>query len=128
MDGVNEELFVWAKNSQTNWLHQNGLPDLGYASNVAALFDLSHGAGLLPAEWPSGFPGRYCGYAGGLSPVNVAAQLDRVAEVAGGPFWVDAETHLRSGDDQVFDLARVESFLAAASEWARRRDPEEASP
>lgn len=108
VDGVNNELFEWARHSPLTM-------------NVSALFDLSHGAGLLPDEWPRSIAGSYCGYAGGLSPENVSEQLDRIVEGVDGPFWVDVETRLRSGDDRVFDLHKVESFLTAASEWARRR-------
>lgn len=123
VDNVNDELFEWARHARARPL----LSDLRKL-NVAALFDLSHGSGLLPAEWPRSFVGSYCGYAGGLSPENVSGQLDRIVEEADGPFWVDAETHLRSGDDRVFDLVKIESFLAAAGEWARRRNLESASP
>ena len=83
---------------------------------VAALFDLSHGAGLLPSRWPRPLPGVYCGYAGGLSPDNVVEQIDEISEVAGEqPFWIDAETHLRSPDGRSLDLDRVRRFLAAAA-------------
>lgn len=83
--------------------------------NVAALYDLSHGEGRLPVEWPKPLPGVYCGYAGGLSPDNVAEQLDKISElVRDRPFWIDAETHLRSDDNRVFDLEKVARFLEAA--------------
>lgn len=86
--------------------------------NVSTLFDTSHGAGALPTEWPPAIEGARCGYAGGLSPANVAAELDKIATVAGdSPFWIDAETKLRSEDGEVFDLVKVEQFLAGASAW-----------
>jgi len=83
--------------------------------DVAALFDLSHGGGILPDSWPSPLDGIPCGYAGGLSPDNVAEQIAKISKAAGDvDFWIDAETHLRSHDDQVFDLDKVRRFLDAA--------------
>ena len=87
--------------------------------DIAALYDLSHGEGRLPDGWEKPLPNVRCGYAGGLSPENVAQQLDEISRVAGdAPFWIDAETHLRSRslqfDDDVFDLDRVRHFLEAA--------------
>lgn len=85
--------------------------------NVSALFDLSHGAGILPESWP--LPLEIpCGYAGGLSPENVAGQIEKIATVIGErQIWIDAETKLRSPDDQIFDLAKVRAFLEAAKPW-----------
>jgi hypothetical protein len=85
------------------------------ATNISALFDLSHGAGVLPSAWPVPVSGMFCGYAGGLSPENVAEQCPLILEAAAGaPTWIDAETHLRSKGDAVFDLEKVRAFLAAA--------------
>lgn len=83
----------------------------------APLFDLSHGAGILPKGWPIKPEGRYCGYAGGLSPENLEEQMELIFESAGrGPVWIDAETHLRTEDEE-FDLDKVKDFLEAASQW-----------
>lgn len=84
-------------------------------ANVSALFDLSHGAGVLPDEWPSPLSGIRCGYAGGLSPANVAEQLRKLAPIVGdAEIWIDAETHLRYADDRIFDLTKVQAFIEAA--------------
>lgn len=83
--------------------------------DAVPLFDLSGGAGVLPAEWPAHM-GGYCGYAGGLSPENVEAQIQRIAAAAGhGRIWIDVETRVRSDDDQILDLAKVERFLEVAA-------------
>jgi len=85
---------------------------------VAPLYDRSGGAGILPDFWP--LPGAgYVGYAGGLSPENVGEQLGRLAAhvPATQRLWIDAETRLRSDDDQQFDLDKVHRFLAAAEPW-----------
>lgn len=89
--------------------------------NVAALYDLSHGAGRLPASWRKPLPGVYTGYAGGLSPSNVHIELDKISELAGDtPFWIDAETHLRSDDDRQFDLTKVVRFLETARPYVEK--------
>lgn len=86
--------------------------------NASFLFDLSHGAGILPTEWPVPLDGIPCGYAGGLSPENVADQLRRLEKTVGdGAFWIDAETHLRSRHDKEFDLNKVRAFLEAVTPW-----------
>lgn len=102
IDGVNDNLFELAKNNKNNM--------------VVPLFDLSGGIGVLPEKWPE--PDGYCGYAGGLSPDNLTEQLRQIARVVGhGPIWIDAETHLRSQDDMLFDLIKVRRFLEVAKPW-----------
>lgn len=78
---------------------------------VFPLFDRSGGAGVFPASWPRPL-WQYQGYAGGLSPENVEDELHKLLEVAGdSQIWIDVETRVRSEDDSVFDLERVEAFL-----------------
>lgn len=77
-------------------------------SNHHALFDTSGGRGALPGLWPLhasrwtvAAPPAVCGYAGGLGPDVIAAELPRIAKAAGGkPFWVDMESKLRTADDR----------------------------
>jgi phosphoribosylanthranilate isomerase len=97
--------------------------------NISALFDMSHGAGILPKTWPKQLPDIYCGYAGGLYPENVGSQLTMIEQIVGtSPIWIDAETSLRSsyynndaGDQgftvDYFDLRKVVAFLEAAKPW-----------
>jgi hypothetical protein len=82
-------------------------------SNVAALYDMSHGAGILPNEWNKPLDGIYTGYAGGLSPNNLESQLEILDKIVplNSIIWIDAETHLRSDDDHIFDLNKVMAFL-----------------
>lgn len=90
--------------------------------NIASLFDLSHGAGVLPESWPMPIPGMKCGYAGGLTPENVHDQCVKIWEKindANAEIWIDAETHLRSFNSMsqhpdYFDLEKVEKFVKAA--------------
>jgi hypothetical protein len=88
--------------------------------SIAALYDLSHGTGVLPERWdhPLARTRIPCGFAGGLSPENVAHQIEDILRVMGdAPFWIDAETHLRSDDDRQFDLAKVRRFLEASKPY-----------
>lgn len=80
--------------------------------NISALFDLSHGAGILPKEWVKPLEGIKCGYAGGLSPENVQQQIKLIEQKVGdGEIWIDMETQIRSNNDQQFDLVKVEKVL-----------------
>lgn len=80
------------------------------------LFDLSHGAGVLPKAWPRPIDDRfYQGYAGGLGPDNLEEQIKAIGAAAGeARFWIDMETKVRSHQDRTFDLAKVERCLAIA--------------
>jgi hypothetical protein len=103
-DGINDVVTQLARD----------LPQ--YPRRIHALFDLSHGEGRLPPGYPEPLPDIYCGYAGGLSPDNVAAEITKMARVAKStPFWIDAETFLRSGSS--FDLTLTEKFFKAASPY-----------
>lgn len=63
------------------------------------LFDASGGKGILRKEWPKALPDYVCGYAGGLGPDNLRAELPRIAAVAGPGYWVDMEGSLRDESD-----------------------------
>lgn len=100
LDGVTSNLLI------------NDLADVFAEGEVAGLFDLSHGAGVLPASWDSKKPPlRWLGYAGGLGPNNLAEQLPRIQEAAGdASYWIDMETHVRTNG--FFDLDKVEQCIA----------------
>jgi phosphoribosylanthranilate isomerase len=96
-DGVNELLLKTAIQKELN---------------CSTLFDLSHGAGVLPESWPKPIEGLRCGYAGGLSPDNVEQQIEKLHSLVGDYFlWIDMETHIRSDSDSKFDLDKVRSVL-----------------
>jgi hypothetical protein len=83
--------------------------------NVSALFDLSHGAGILPESWPSPLPGIKSGYAGGIGPDNIDRQMHLIEDLTGlNETWIDMETRVRSSGDKQFDLTLVEECLEAA--------------
>jgi hypothetical protein len=89
---------------------------------VHALFDKSHGEGVLSDHWSTPIDsdlGDPCssGYAGGLSPDNLSEQLKRIADVVGDTtIWIDAENHLRNEKDQ-FDLSLVRKFAKIAEPY-----------
>jgi len=93
--------------------------DIARSNGIDAVpfFDLSGGAGVLPEEWPEARD-FYCGYAGGLSPDNLTEQLALIEKSVGDrTIWIDAETHVRSEDNKVFDLEKVEAFLEIAKRY-----------
>ena len=112
IDGVNKRAYSLARSL---YAKQRGI-------DAVALHDVSGGAGLLPNEWPQPM-GDYCGYAGGLSPDNLAEQLEliqsRIRNKDGSlyPIWIDAETHLRSNNDHQFDIDRVIQFIEIAKPY-----------
>jgi hypothetical protein len=78
------------------------------------LFDCSGGRGVLPEYWPGAI--QHCGYAGGLTPENLAGQLPLIAEASNGSgVWIDAESGLRTSE--VFDTVKAEDFLATAQQY-----------
>lgn len=110
-----QDVIFQYDNANTNMIHHAVEHTNGC---VSALFDLSHGAGVLPESWPSLEMDIPLGYAGGLSPDNLEGQIEGLLKAAGRKrVWIDAETHLRSHNDNQFDLALVERFLLAAQPY-----------
>ena len=125
LDGVIGEQFLEAADLE-DVEESCGDTDL----DCVPLFDVSGGAGVLPAKWPAPwFPGgdnplTAHGYAGGLSPDNLAEQLPRIAAAAGDcRIWIDVETKVRSGHDTLFDLTKVRRFLEAAAPFVGKESP-----
>jgi len=85
-----------------------------YPIDAVPIFDKSGGAGVVPDSWPKPFPGMLCTYAGGLGPDNLKDELKRIEEVVGdAEIAVDMERKIRSTDDEIFDLKKVEKCLKA---------------
>jgi len=66
--------------------------------NHAVLVDGSGGRGLLPVGWSKLDTLKAVGFAGGLNPENMEAELLKIQKVAGGGAWVDLETGVRTDD------------------------------
>lgn len=102
--------------------------DEGGTMEFLPFFDASHGAGLCPGEWPQAevldtpnpesHVDQYSlhGYAGGLGPDNLAAEIPRILAAAkNAPVWIDMETKVRT--DGRLDLAKVKQCLEIAVPW-----------
>lgn len=105
LDGVNDDLWRPA----------------GRRFACVGLFDRSHGAGVVPGEWPLCRTDIQCGWAGGLGPDNLAVEIPRIAAKSfpGQNYWVDMETKVRTDDGSEFDLARVTTCLEIAEPFTR---------
>lgn len=89
--------------------------------NHAFLVDASGGRGVAPASWNRPATGARVGFAGGLGPQTLAAQLDVISQVAGQePFWVDMEGAIRSGEDW-FDMGRATECVRIFNAWQSHR-------
>lgn len=80
-------------------------PNFPDDDRVAWLYDCSGGKGTEPDAWPTHPGERLVGYAGGLNPTNVKAQLLRMD--TSGPFWIDMESGVRT--DDWLDLSKCEA-------------------
>lgn len=87
-------------------------------SNHAYLFDGSLGKGVKPEQWQAPVLNKFCGYAGGLSPDNIEAELVKISQVTQGhTIWIDMESGIRSEDQ--FDLHKANKILEAVSIWEK---------
>ncbi|QDV49590.1 hypothetical protein [Gimesia fumaroli] len=84
---------------------------------VCGLFDRSHGAGVVPNEWPKARTDIQTGWAGGLGPDNLAEELPKIDSQALSAmnYWIDMETQVRT--DEVLDLEKVSQCLKIAGEF-----------
>lgn len=90
------------------------------AKNVSTLYDMSHGGGTLPSQWPKSHVLIRNGYAGGLGPDNAEQEYCRITLGTGGrDIWIDMETKIRSNADELFDLKKCTQVLEAMLPYAR---------
>ena len=77
------------------------------------LFDDSFGEGIAPdVRQPPLFEDVFQGYAGGLSPENVAEELRKIGKIAKGSIFIDAEGKLKQ--DGSFSFDKAEKFVQNA--------------
>lgn len=87
------------------------------------LFDASGGRGISPLAWHAPVSKNHkMGYSGGLSPENVAENLDKINLVLPTDYntWIDAEGKLKDPDTKQFDVARAEKYIQNAIRWIGR--------
>lgn len=75
--------------------------------NHAILVDGSGGRGVSPKEWKRPKTEKPVGFAGGLGPDNIGAEIVKIESVAVGEFWVDMEGKLRDENDWL-DVTRIQ--------------------
>jgi phosphoribosylanthranilate isomerase len=86
------------------------LNNIGQVFNHHFLFDRSGGKGILPEQWPPVIDKRVCGYAGGLTPENLAMQVGLIQNAAEHrAVWVDMESGVCTNDQ--LDLDKVVKAL-----------------
>ena len=103
-----EKEFIFQFDNVNGQLLENAINS---GVNCSALFDLSHGTGVLPEKWPKPLKGK-CGYAGGLGPDNIQQQIHTIESIVGEKqVWIDMETKVRSENDSLFDLNKVVKCL-----------------
>lgn len=138
IDVVNKYFHIKGKQTIIQWDNVNGHELLFMLSqqdlNAVPLFDMSHGAGVLPETWPhrlakpnSYWEPFYCGYAGGLGPDNIVDAINNITKLVDNdnftnigreaPVWLDMETKVRSNNDSIFDLEKVEKVLSLTKQF-----------
>lgn len=102
-------------------------------ANFQILFDDSGGRGEPAQEWKKPvYPEKHTqGYAGGLSPENVADNLTEINTVAPeDKIWIDAEGCLQTPNGQLkpdgtpiklFDVARAAAYIKNAIRWEQNQ-------
>lgn len=100
--------------SQVAKLHDTG-------ANFSLLYDSSYGYGKSPDAWYGPvYSSHPMGYAGGLSPENVAQNLDLISEQLPSDYttWIDAEGRLMKPGTRQMDLSRARSYVDIALRWS----------
>ena len=88
----------------------------------STLYDASGGRGISPGTWREPvFVSGDQGYSGGMSPENVAENLDKISAVVpfGRDVWIDAEGKLKTDDK--FDIGRAQQYIMNAENWLARQ-------
>jgi hypothetical protein len=81
---------------------------LELGTTVSILFDSSGGRGISPRTWPPALAEMRCGFAGGLSPDNLAVELRRLSHIVGErSVWIDMQSGVRSSDQKLLDLTKA---------------------
>lgn len=88
--------------------------------NLNFLYDSSGGRGTLLGNYKEPIKRHFTGYAGGISPDNIISVCEKVNAVSKGTdVWIDMESHVRSNEDTIFDLTKVESCLLKAENFIK---------
>ncbi|PNG50505.1 MULTISPECIES: hypothetical protein [unclassified Variovorax] len=85
-------------------------------SRVHVLLDESKGRGVKPDAWtmPKGLGSAFLGFAGGISPGNVATVARAVDELSVA-YWLDMESGVRTENE--FDISKAKAVLETVAEF-----------
>lgn len=87
-------------------------------SNLHFLYDASGGMGTKSEILGNPIKRHYTGYAGGISPDNIVEICYKVNQkTPNDNVWIDMETHIRSNNDQLFDLKKVTDCLIKSEQF-----------
>mmetsp|Transcript_58605 Transcript_58605/g.96745 ORF Transcript_58605/g.96745 Transcript_58605/m.96745 type:complete len:278 (+) Transcript_58605:13-846(+) len=87
--------FIMQRNGETRPLWERLMVEP--PENMSMLYDESMGMGFTSNSWPAPQLEVPFGYAGGISPTNIASQLRQMELSAPGhSFWIDMESSLRT--------------------------------
>jgi len=126
--------FILQRNHETKYLLDPLLKSADRPANVTYLQDESKGLGIKPQKRIA--PAHdipIVGYAGGMNPENVVAELGKAIAAIETcenvkAIWIDMESGLRTkgdgrGEPDVFDLAKVEAVAIAvqAAAWPKNQ-------
>lgn len=89
------------------------------ARNHEILIDASGGRGLRPDEWRVPDTSKAVGFAGGLGPDNLQAEILRIAPLARDGAWLDMEGRIRLDDWFSVELAKACLTIFDEQEAAR---------
>lgn len=89
------------------------------------LYDASFGGGKMAAQYSAPlYDGIRQGYAGGLGPNNILAELPKINAVQKNPnaeIWIDAEGKLQTDDKKTLDLSKCELFYNKIIEFQKQK-------
>ena len=95
-------------------------------AKFSLLFDASGGNGISPAQWQKPiYETHPMGYSGGLSPINIIQNLDKINAVVGdNETWIDAEGKLKTPtlfeEKPLFDAELAKIYLRRANIWQKQ--------
>jgi hypothetical protein len=111
--------YIFQIDNINNHLFENAIKE---GVNAVPLFDMSHGAGVSPDSWPKPYSDVYNGYAGGIGPNNIIEEIKRIGSNVpeNTVLWIDMESKIRSYNDSMFDLFKVEDCLEKAAPFVKK--------
>ena len=86
----------------------------GLPGNVHLLLDNSGGRGIFSEFWPAPLPDRICGYAGGISDLNIEEVLHRIKALVpdSSNTWIDMESGIRDINNKI-DFGKLKEICEA---------------